>query len=196
VVYDTIATMVDLDGSLSLPNGRVVFVDGPGGTGKIFLFDALLNKARCEDKIAVAVAALSGTASLLLEGGRTSQSVFKVPLNVDPDDMFNIKPNSPTANLLMQTELISWDEFSMTSKEIFEALDRSLKDTAKFVDPRLENVPFGGDFRQISPVFLKGSRSQLLINVLIVRTIGAMFKFSDFVLTCVSSKFWCRIIQL
>ncbi|KAG2198100.1 hypothetical protein INT46_011246 [Mucor plumbeus] len=57
----------------------------------------------------------------------------------------------------------------MTSKDIFEALDRSLKDIAKFVDPRLENVPFdgrllvfGGDFRQILPVVPKGSRSQIV----------------------------------
>ncbi|KAG2203527.1 hypothetical protein INT46_011432 [Mucor plumbeus] len=137
VVYDTIATMVDSDNSLPLPNGKVFFVDGPGGTGKTFLFNALLNKVRREGKIAVAVAS-SGTASLLLEGGRTSHSVFKIPLNVDPDN-------------------------------IFEALDRSLKDIAKFVDPRLENVPFGGrllvfgdDFRQILPVVPKGSRSQIV----------------------------------
>jgi hypothetical protein len=168
VVYDTIATMVDSDNSLPLPNGKVFFVDGPGGTGKTFLFNALLNKVRREGKIAVAVAS-SGTASLLLEGGRTSHSVFKIPLNVDPDSMCNIKPNSPTADLLMQTKLILWDESSMTSKDIFEALDRSLKDIAKFVDPRLENVPFGGrllvfggDFRQILPVVSKGSRSQIV----------------------------------
>ena len=63
MVYDTIAPMVDSDDLLALPNGRVFFVDGPAGTGKTFLFNALLNMVRCEDKIAVAVTS-SGTASV------------------------------------------------------------------------------------------------------------------------------------
>ena len=81
---------------------------------------------------------------LLLEGGRTSNSVFKISLIVDPDSMCNIKPNLPTVNLLMQIKSILWVETSMTSKDISEALDRPFKDIAKFVDSRLENVPSGG----------------------------------------------------
>jgi hypothetical protein len=63
VVYDTIAPMVDSDDLLALPNGRVFFVDGPAGTGKTFLFNALLNMVRRESKIAMAVTS-SGTASV------------------------------------------------------------------------------------------------------------------------------------
>ena len=61
VIYDTIAPMVDSDDLLPVPNGRVFFIDGPAGTGKTFLFNALLNKVRREGKIAVA-ATSSGTA--------------------------------------------------------------------------------------------------------------------------------------
>ena len=56
MIYNIIATMVDSDDSLPLPDGRVFFVDGPGGTRKTFLLNnALLNKVRREDKIALAV---------------------------------------------------------------------------------------------------------------------------------------------
>ena len=46
------------------------FIDGPGGTGKTFLYKLLLAKIRCQNKIALAVAS-SGIASTLLPGGRT-----------------------------------------------------------------------------------------------------------------------------
>jgi hypothetical protein len=55
--------MVDSDDLLPLPNGRVFFVDGPAGTEKTFLFNALLNMVRCEGKIAGAVTS-SGIASV------------------------------------------------------------------------------------------------------------------------------------
>ena len=57
----------------------------------------------------------------------------------------------------------------MTSKDIFEVLDRPFKDIAKFVDSRVENVPFGGrflvfggNFHQILLVVPKGSHSQIV----------------------------------
>ena len=36
--------------------GGLFFVDGPGGTGKIFLYRALLAKLRSQDKLAMAIA--------------------------------------------------------------------------------------------------------------------------------------------
>lgn len=49
------------------------FVDGYGGTGKTFLWNALSFKFRSEGKIVLNVA-LSGIASLLPPGGRTTHS--------------------------------------------------------------------------------------------------------------------------
>ncbi len=50
--------------------GASFFIDGPGGTGKTFLYDTLLAYVRGNGDIALAVAS-SGIAALLLEGGRT-----------------------------------------------------------------------------------------------------------------------------
>ncbi|CEP19617.1 hypothetical protein [Parasitella parasitica] len=68
LVYQTVVNAADATEQQQLSNqdGRVFFVDGPGGTGKTFLFNALLFKIRREGGIALAVAS-SGTSSLLLD---------------------------------------------------------------------------------------------------------------------------------
>lgn len=58
---------------------RVFFVDGPGGTGKTFLYSLLLAYVRAQGKVALSVAS-SGIAALLMEGGRTAHSRFKIPV--------------------------------------------------------------------------------------------------------------------
>lgn len=61
---------------------RAFFVDGPGGTGKTFLYTVLLAAVRARGGIALSVAS-SGIAALLLEGGRTAHSRFKIPIQLD-----------------------------------------------------------------------------------------------------------------
>ncbi len=52
----------------------IFLVDGPGGTGKTFLFKAILSRARARRQIAVACA-WSGLAATLLPGGSRRSSV-------------------------------------------------------------------------------------------------------------------------
>jgi hypothetical protein len=58
------------------------FVDGPGGTGKTFLYRAILATVRSKHIIALATAS-SGVAASMLPGGRTTHSRFKIPLDVE-----------------------------------------------------------------------------------------------------------------
>jgi hypothetical protein len=51
------------------------------GTGKMFLSHAIINRLRSEGLV-VLVVAPSGIVSLLLLGGRTAHSRFKIPLIV------------------------------------------------------------------------------------------------------------------
>ncbi|WVZ88242.1 hypothetical protein U9M48_034785 [Paspalum notatum var. saurae] len=74
--YDKILATVDTD------QGGVFFVDGPGGTGKTYLYKALLATLRSQEKIAVATAT-SGVAASIMPGGRTAHSRFKIPLTID-----------------------------------------------------------------------------------------------------------------
>ncbi|ONM39160.1 hypothetical protein ZEAMMB73_Zm00001d043823 [Zea mays] len=155
--YDKILSVVDTN------NGGVFFVDGPGGTGKTYLYKALLAALRSQDKIAVATAT-SGVAASILPGGRTAHSRFKIPLTIDDGAVCSFTKQSGTTKLLQKTSLIIWDEASMTKRQAIEALDNSMRDIMG--QSRLpfggKTVVFGGDFRQVLPVVHKGSRAQIV----------------------------------
>uniref|UniRef100_A0ACD5ZBE1 Uncharacterized protein n=1 Tax=Avena sativa TaxID=4498 RepID=A0ACD5ZBE1_AVESA len=144
------------------------FVSGFGGTGKTFLWNAIVSYLRGQQLIVLTVAS-SGVASLLLPGGRTAHSRFKIPFSIDETSVCEIKRGSHLADLLRQTSLIIWDEALMTNRMCFEALDRTLRDILSADDALLADIPFGGvvvvlggDPRQILPVIEGGSRAQIV----------------------------------
>ena len=148
--------------------GKLIFVDGYGGTGKTFLWKAVTTKLRSEGNIVLAVAS-SGIAALLLQGGRTAHSRFHIPLKITNESTCNIKQGTFLAELIKKTSLIIWDEAPMTHKHCFEALDKSLRDILRFTYEDAEHRPFGGmtvvlggDFRQILPVIPKGKREHII----------------------------------
>ncbi|KAL7183568.1 hypothetical protein ACSBR2_025879 [Camellia fascicularis] len=61
-------------GTVECNTGAIFFVDGPGGTGKTYLYRALLASVRSQGQIAIATAT-SGIAATLLPGGRTVYSM-------------------------------------------------------------------------------------------------------------------------
>ncbi|XP_076931460.1 uncharacterized protein LOC143596616 [Bidens hawaiensis] len=111
--------------------------------------------------------ALSGIASLVLEGGRTAHSRFLIPINLTEDSQCQVKGNTDVSDLLKKTSLIIWDEAPMIHKHAFEALDRTLKDV---MQGDLANtseslfggkvVVLGGDFRQNLPAVQNGTRNE------------------------------------
>lgn len=103
------------------------FIDGPGGTGKTFVENLLLAYVRSKGGIALAVAS-SGIAALLLQGGRTSHSQFKIPLDIHGESQCNISAQSHLATLIRMTKLIIWDEAPSQHRHCFQAVDRSFKD--------------------------------------------------------------------
>ena len=68
--------------------GKVFFVDGPGGTGKTYLYRALLARVRSTDCIAIATAT-SGIAASIMPGGRTAHSRFKIPIKLEDNYVCN-----------------------------------------------------------------------------------------------------------
>uniref|UniRef100_A0A8R7UV33 ATP-dependent DNA helicase n=1 Tax=Triticum urartu TaxID=4572 RepID=A0A8R7UV33_TRIUA len=148
--------------------GWTPFVYGYGGTGKTFLWTTLLYSLRSPGKIALAVAS-SGIASLLLRGGRTPHSRFKIPLEIYQNSMCSIKKDTHLAELIQNTSLIVWDEASVNHKYCFEALDRTLRDIMSDTRPNAENMQFGGitvvlggDFCQTLLVIKHATRQQIL----------------------------------
>jgi hypothetical protein len=155
--YDKILATVDSK------RGGIFFVDGPGGTGKKFLYRALLATIRGQGKIALATAT-SGVAASIMPGGRTAHSRFKIPLRIDDGAICGFTKQSGTAKLLQAASLIIWDEASMTKRQAVEALDRSMRDIMDRQDLPFggKTVVFGGDFRQVLPVVRKGTRAQIV----------------------------------
>ena len=66
------------------------FVSGFGGTGKTFLWNAVVSYLRGHKRIVLTVAS-SGVASLLLSGGRMAHSRFKIPLDLDDNGLCDIR---------------------------------------------------------------------------------------------------------
>ncbi|XP_066333795.1 uncharacterized protein [Miscanthus floridulus] len=140
--YDEIMSSVDTE------HGGVFFVEGPGGTGKTYLYKALLATICSQKKIAMATAT-SGVAASIMPSGRTAHSCFNIPLTIDDGAFCNFTKQSGTAKLLRASSLIIWDEATMTKRQSVEALDNSLRDIMD--QPELsfggKIMVFGGDFR-------------------------------------------------
>ena len=99
-------------------NPQLFFLDGPGGTGKTFVYQTLCHALRAQHLIVLCVAS-SGIASLLLPGGRTSHSMFQIPVDgLSHDSFCNISKNSQRADMLRQVQLIIWDESVMQHRYV------------------------------------------------------------------------------
>ncbi|XP_061339919.1 uncharacterized protein LOC133286514 [Gastrolobium bilobum] len=160
--YENIVSAVSADA------GGLFFLYGFGGTRKTFIWNTLSAYFRSNGEIVLNVSS-SGIASLLLPGGRTAHSRFRIPIHITEDSTCNITQNSPLAELLAKTKLIIWDEAPMVHRFCFEALDKTLRDILRFSDSRCVDKPFGGkvivlggNFRQILPVIPHGSRQQIV----------------------------------
>lgn len=148
--------------SVSKEKGGVYFLHGYGGTGKTFMWRTLAARIRSRGKIVLTVAT-SGISSLLLLGGRTTHSKFKIPVPAFENSSCNIDGTSELAQLLKMTKLIIWDEAPMAHRFCFEALDRTLRDimsSDKIFGGKV--VVFGGDCRQILPVIPRANRSDII----------------------------------
>ncbi|EOA28676.1 hypothetical protein CARUB_v10024900mg [Capsella rubella] len=162
-VYDAV---ID---SIEHQKGKLFFLNGPGGTGKTYVYKTIISRLRSQRKIVLPVAS-SGIAATLLPNGRTAHSRFKIPIDLHQDSICNISRGSMLAELLEKTDLIIWDEAPMCHRFAFEALDKSLRDLLSVADPNAASKPFGGktvllgsDFRQILPVIPQGTRQETVM---------------------------------
>ncbi|CAN6571616.1 unnamed protein product [Malus baccata var. baccata] len=149
-------------GAVQRSENVTFFVDGPGGTGKTYLYRALLASLRMLVHIVLATTS-SGIAAMILLGGRTTHSKFKIPLSLDASSMCSIGKQSDLAKLIQKAKAIIWDEATMTHRHAFEELDRTFRDLTDIDLPFGGKIMiFGGDFRQVLPVIRKGTKSELI----------------------------------
>jgi hypothetical protein len=121
-LYDAIKKHVDE----GIPG--MFFADGPGGSGKTFVEEALLSYVRSRDEVAVPCA-WSGIAAILLAGGRTCHTTFGLPVPLPAYDVnCKVSAQSGKGAVLRAAKLIIWDEAPMSPKEALETAEYLLFD--------------------------------------------------------------------
>lgn len=81
--------------------GQTYFLHGPGGTGKTYVYNTLCYFLRGWGLIVLCVAS-SGIAALLLIGGHTAHSIFKIPINIHESSLCGIKKKTLYWQLLLE----------------------------------------------------------------------------------------------
>ncbi|KAL0011446.1 hypothetical protein SO802_006554 [Lithocarpus litseifolius] len=132
VAYEIVMTAIDRKESM------IFFVDGPGGTGKTFLYRTILATLRKAGHIAIATAT-SGIAATLLPGGRTAHSRFKIPLTPDASSTCSISKQSDLAELIRRATIIIWDEAPMCSSIMHVKIHMTTQKSEQTLPDRILN---------------------------------------------------------
>uniref|UniRef100_A0AAF5DM37 ATP-dependent DNA helicase n=1 Tax=Strongyloides stercoralis TaxID=6248 RepID=A0AAF5DM37_STRER len=144
---------------------KIFFIDGPGGTGKTFLYNCLIHYLMGNNKNVITVA-WTGIASILLPNGTTSHRAFKLPLEIDNYSTWCVK-SMKDKEYLYKTDVIIWDEASMILGRVVEMVDELLKDLCNSKKPfGGKFVIFGGDFRQVLPVVKYATPAKIINSTL------------------------------
>ena len=161
---DAILESVNDYNSGNVHQARMFFVDGPGGTGKSYLYNFLASHLR-QNGQSVSMSATSGVAATVLKGGRTVHSTFALPLKLHHQSTSHINMGSVSAQKLRETSLFVIDEVSMLSKFGLHVIDRLLRSLMSVDIPFGGKVVlFGGDFRQTLPVIPRGNETDIIDN--------------------------------
>ena len=102
--------------SITCNEGKTFFIDGFGGCGKTYLYQALCHAVRSERFIILCVAS-TGLACLLLPGGQTAHSMFKIPIDtLSSSSICSIAKESLRADLLRMAVAVIFDKCLMTHR--------------------------------------------------------------------------------
>uniref|UniRef100_A0A8C5PSH2 ATP-dependent DNA helicase n=1 Tax=Leptobrachium leishanense TaxID=445787 RepID=A0A8C5PSH2_9ANUR len=155
---------------------RCYFLDGPGGSGKTYLYQTLLHSFRGNKEVALAVDS-TGIAANLLKGGRTYHSQFKLPVPLLDTSTSSMRQTSNDATILRKTKIIIWDESTMAPSDALRCVDKLLQELMKNNKPfGGKTIILGGDFRQTLPVVAHGSRSAIVESSIKFNTLWDKFK--------------------
>ncbi|KAF6139189.1 hypothetical protein GIB67_040336 [Kingdonia uniflora] len=148
--------------SVKPPKGFIFFLNGAAEAGKAFVYNAIIATLRKKENIAIMVAS-SGIVSLLLDGGRTAHSTFRISINVVGNSKCGFTKQSIHPYLFRTAKLIIWDEVPMQYKYCVDTVERALRDVCNNSRPFGGiTVVLGGNFHQILPVVSKGGREQIV----------------------------------
>ncbi|CAN1800456.1 ATP-dependent DNA helicase PIF1 [Linum perenne] len=145
--------------SIDSSSGGLFFLYGHGGTGKTYLYNAIISTIRSRGGRAIVVAS-SGIAAMLLPNATTAHSQFKIPIEVHHTSTCSIKRGTELADQICRADIIVWDEAPSPGYKPFGG----------------KTVLLGGDFRQTLPVVTDGGRSDNIDATLTKSKLWALCK--------------------
>jgi DNA replication protein DnaC len=104
---------------------KLFYLDGPGGSGKTFLYKTLMAYFRGKRQVVLPFAT-TGIAATLLKEGRTVHSGFKLPVPLLDTSVSSMRLNSAEDNELRKADLIVIDEITMLPKNGLRCIDKLL----------------------------------------------------------------------
>ncbi|UYV64281.1 hypothetical protein LAZ67_3000144 [Cordylochernes scorpioides] len=147
---------------------KCFFIDGPGGSGKTFLYELLMHHVRGFNDV-VLPSATTGIAANLLTGGRTMHSFYGIPVPINETSVSQIKMDTNAAKLLKTAKLLIIDESTMALRHALPLIDRLLREVMSESVSLKCQIPFGGkvivfggNFRQCLPVIPNGTRTEIV----------------------------------
>nr|CAH0113273.1 unnamed protein product [Daphnia galeata] len=171
--FDTVMAAIN-DPDKSMPHQY--FLDGPGGTGKTFLYNTLITVLQGQGKTVIAVAS-TGIASTLLIDGATYHSQFKIYPPLTEATRSRIEDGSYMAQLIRNAVLIISDEATMKTNHALDAINYVIQKVEHNIDPYANKVLLlGGDFRQCLPVIRHGNRVKVLEATIRNNTTWPLFR--------------------
>lgn len=156
-IIDTIVNSVK---EVQAETDRRFYIDGPGGSGKTFLYTTLWYLLTGIGK-KVSTMAFTGIAATLLPHGKTVHKTFGLAVPLYSDSASSIKIGTKEARMLETTDIFIWDEAPMAPRYALEGMDRILRDIMDNNSPfGGKVVVLGGDFRQLLPVNIRSIRAE------------------------------------
>jgi hypothetical protein len=161
--YFTIKNVMIGNRALDQEASRFFFIDGPGGTGKTFVYNTLLHAVRAQGGSFISVA-WTGIAAMLLLEGQTSHTGFRIPMNIDETTRLHQDRHSLIWKRVQEATVIIWDEISLVPKDALNAVDYFCRSVTGIAHKPFGNktVVVGGDFRQCLPIVKHAHRSAIV----------------------------------
>ncbi|KYM93650.1 ATP-dependent DNA helicase PIF1, partial [Cyphomyrmex costatus] len=144
-------------------SNNCIYIDGPGGSGKTFIYTTIYYLAKIRNKH-ICTMAFTGIAATLLPGGKTVHKTFKLPVPLFANSSSSIKIQSKEAHYLKETDIFILDEAPMAPRYALEIMDRTLRDIMNNDDLPFGGkiVILGGDFRQLLPIKIHGTQTEIV----------------------------------
>ena len=157
-----------LDQSETPPSLHIMLANLSCAAGKVSAVATIIVSSMHQEKLKILFytffhffVAPSGIAALLLKGGHTAHSCFRIPIPCYESSICSIIKNSEQADLIHMTNLVIWDEAPMQHRHVIETVDHTFRDLCNSPDAPFGRITFvfGGDFKQILLVIISRSRA-------------------------------------